>query len=204
MLMINALFFGCAPCGRRLRGSDALMLWRATRPVFAESPPDMLDGLVAGWATLPDIPGAILFVQQGEEVINAGASGTLRKEIEVALRRLNLGSVYVEETDRTALELLALWLITRHLISARCHATEGNDAVPAVSGAGKKAEDHRQSSSGNSVCRRNATIMASSATVRTVERGSFGPVFKSSTVARLRHFATVLGLMPSSLLNCAS
>jgi hypothetical protein len=37
-----------------------------------------------------------------------------------------------------------------------------------------------------------------------VERGSFGPVFKSFTVARLRHFATVFGTMPSSLLNCAS
>ncbi len=31
-----------------------------------------------------------------------------------------------------------------------------------------------------------------------------GPVFKSSTVARFRHFATVFGLMPSSRLNCAS
>jgi hypothetical protein len=29
-------------------------------------------------------------------------------------------------------------------------------------------------------------------------------VFISSTVARLRHFATVLGLMPSSRLSCAS
>lgn len=37
-----------------------------------------------------------------------------------------------------------------------------------------------------------------------LERGSFCPVFKSSTVARLRRFATVLGLMPNSLLNCAS
>jgi hypothetical protein len=54
------------------------------------------------------------------------------------------------------------------------------------------------------VCRRNAAIIVSSASVRTVERGSLGPVFKSATVARLRHFATVLGLIPSSLLNCAS
>jgi len=46
--------------------------------------------------------------------------------------------------------------------------------------------------------------MASSSSVRTVERGSFGPVFMSSTVARLRHFATVLGLIPSSRLSCAS
>jgi hypothetical protein len=40
--------------------------------------------------------------------------------------------------------------------------------------------------------------------VRTVERGSFSPVCKSSTVTRLRHFATVLGLIPSSLLSYAS
>ena len=39
---------------------------------------------------------------------------------------------------------------------------------------------------------------------RILERGFLGPVFKSSTVVRLRHFATVLGLMPSSLLRCAS
>ena len=42
-----------------------------------------------------------------------------------------------------------------------------------------------------------AMIIASSASDRTVERGSDGAVFISSTVARLRHFATVLGLMPS-------
>jgi glycerate kinase len=34
--------------------------------------------------------------------------------------------------------------------------------------------------------------------------GSVGPVFISATVARLRHFATVLGLMPSSRRSCAS
>jgi hypothetical protein len=52
------------------------------------------------------------------------------------------------------------------------------------------------------VWRRNATIAAYSASVKTVERGSVGPVFQSSTVARFRHFATVFGLMPSSWLNC--
>lgn len=50
--------------------------------------------------------------------------------------------------------------------------------------------------------RRRMTITNS--TVRTVERGSVGPVFMSSTVARCRHFATVFGLMLSSRLNCAS
>ena len=43
-------------------------------------------------------------------------------------------------------------------------------------------------SSGNSVWRRKATTIASSASVSTVERGSFGPVFRSSTVARFRHW----------------
>ena len=41
-----------------------------------------------------------------------------------------------------------------------------------------------------------ATIIASSSRLRTVERGSVGPALRSSTVARLRHFRTVFGLMP--------
>jgi hypothetical protein len=49
-----------------------------------------------------------------------------------------------------------------------------------------------------------ATGNASSAVVRTVEQGSFGPVFLSSTDTRLRHFATVFGLIPSSRLSTAS
>jgi hypothetical protein len=40
--------------------------------------------------------------------------------------------------------------------------------------------------------------------VRTFDRGSFGPVFRSSTVARFRHFATVLGLIPNSRLSSES
>jgi hypothetical protein len=41
------------------------------------------------------------------------------------------------------------------------------------------------------------------ASVRVVERGSFGPVFKSSSVAHLRHVAPVFGLMPSSRRSAA-
>lgn len=40
----------------------------------------------------------------------------------------------------------------------------------------------RHSSSGSSVSRRKATTVASSASARIVERGSFGPVLRSSTV----------------------
>ena len=42
--------------------------------------------------------------------------------------------------------------------------------------------------------------MASSASLRTVECGSFGPVLQFATVSRSRHFATVFGLIPNSLL----
>src|SRR5947207_11761857 len=55
---------------------------------------------------------------------------------------------------------------------------------------------YRQSSSGNSVCRRNATTIASSSIDSTVELGCFGPVGRSATKLRLRHLATVFGLMP--------
>jgi hypothetical protein len=41
------------------------------------------------------------------------------------------------------------------------------------------------------------------ASLRTDERGSFGPVLGSSTVSRLRHFATILGLIPSSRISAA-
>jgi len=56
---------------------------------------------------------------------------------------------------------------------------------------------YRQSSSSRSVLLRNATTIASWASVNTVDRGS---VFISSTVARMRHFVTVLALTPSSRL----
>lgn len=52
--------------------------------------------------------------------------------------------------------------------------------------------------------RRNAMIIASSASVRTVERGFAGSVLRSSAVSRFRHFATVFGLIPNSRLNVAS
>ena len=38
----------------------------------------------------------------------------------------------------------------------------------------------------------------------TVDFGSDGPAFMSSTVTRLRQFATFFGLMPSSRLDCKS
>ena len=49
-----------------------------------------------------------------------------------------------------------------------------------------------------------ATTIAASASLSTVDRGSVGPVFISSTLARFRHFATILGLIAGSRLNGAS
>lgn len=46
-----------------------------------------------------------------------------------------------------------------------------------------------------------ATTAASFRSLGTVDRGSWGPVFMSSTDARFRQFATVLGLMPRSRLG---
>jgi hypothetical protein len=46
-------------------------------------------------------------------------------------------------------------------------------------------------------------IIASSSALRTVELGYVGPVLRSSTVSRLRHFATVLTLILSSRLSVA-
>ena len=54
----------------------------------------------------------------------------------------------------------------------------------------------RQSSSGSSVWRRKATITAFSAGLRTVDRGSLGPIGASVVVSRLRHFWIVVGLTP--------
>ena len=42
-------------------------------------------------------------------------------------------------------------------------------------------------------------MIASSSSVRTVERASFGPILASAVVERLRHFCTVVGLTPKRL-----
>ena len=49
------------------------------------------------------------------------------------------------------------------------------------------------------VCRRNATMIASSSLLNIVEHGTVGPVLRSSTVARLCHLRTVFGLSRKSL-----
>lgn len=50
-----------------------------TKAVSWSGDSDSLDELISGWASLAEIPGVIFHVQQGENVIYSGASGTLRK-----------------------------------------------------------------------------------------------------------------------------
>jgi PAS domain S-box-containing protein len=87
--------------------------------------------------------------------------------------------------------------------------SDGHVNIPSARQAAERivADGHRAGdivTSIRALARKAAPIIASSASDRTVERGSVGPVFMSSTVVRFRHFATVLGLMPSSRLNCES
>jgi len=52
--------------------------------------------------------------------------------------------------------------------------------------------------------RTNTTILSSSNSIRTVNRGCLGPAFQPPPVARERHMVTVLELIQSSLLSDAS
>ena len=51
------------------------------------------------------------------------------------------------------------------------------------------------------MCRRKAAINAAIASLRTLERCCFGPVLRSSTISRQRHFARVFRLISNSRLN---
>ena len=112
---------------------------------------------------------------------------------------------HVDEAGRVALEPLALRLAPStsgsREMSWRCRHRCSADRIRwGIEG----CRAWGQWSNGSSVCCREATTIASSVSVGTDERGSFGPVCRSSTVARFRHFAAVLRLIPSSLLGAAS
>lgn len=61
----------------------------------------------------------------------------------------------------------------------------------------------RQPSGGSSLWRRNATTVVLSVSAGTVDRGSFRPVPRCSTVSRFRHLATVLGSRPNARFSAA-
>jgi hypothetical protein len=99
------------------------------------------------------------------------------KHIQLAVFRLHLGNVDMEVTNRVSGELLFLPLSPStsgcRLMPCRCKQRCREERVKCGT-LGCKA--YRQSSSGSSMYLRKATIVASSSSVRTVERTSFGPV----------------------------
>ena len=119
------------------------------------------------------------------------------KEMELAFLGSHFGNVDVEEADRVSFELLLrrlapldIWQLADAVaLKQRCREDRVRCGMVGCSA-------YRQSSSGNRVCRRKATMIASSSIERTVDFGSFGPVGRSATELRWRHLATVFGLIP--------
>ena len=152
---------------------------------------------------LPRRPPVRLFNEFGHGELSGAVDAD--KEIELIFCRLHLGNIDVEEPNRVALELLTPQLVPLDIRQAR-------DAVPLqapVQCRARQVRDRRLPGIETVVQRQlrmtpECAIAASSASVRTVERGSFGPVLTSSTGAGFRHLATVFGIMPSSLLSAES
>ena len=150
-----------------------------------------------------DFPGFRVQFDEGE----LGGAVDGHEQVELALRRLNLSNINMEVTERVGLEPLLGGLVALDLGQATdVVARAASGAGMTGSDAGSSAAGHRgvlrykrspgsfalrSNSSGKSVCLRNATMMASSSTFSTVDLASFGPVGRSATEVRLRHFATV-------------
>src|SRR6266576_965868 len=122
-------------------------------------------------------------------------------QVELALCCSNLSDVDMEIADRVGFEF-SFWAPSfstcgrREMpcrFRQRCNDDRVRCGIVACSA-------YRQSSSGSKVCRRNATTIASSSIDSTVELGCFGPAGRSATQLRLRHLATVFGLMPWRLI----
>ena len=139
--------------------------------------------------------------------VDSTQCGTLRcREREPSTPSMaDKGSFDGKEPDRAALEPLPLRLValsvrqTRDAVARAGHRCSADRVGCGIEG----CRAWRQSSGGSSAWPRSATTIASSAPDRTAERGSCGPVLSSSGAARLRHFATVLGLTSGSRLSVA-
>jgi len=114
------------------------------------------------------------------------------EQIELAFVRRDLGGIR-EVPNRIGLDSLARPSSVRLGESADVVALE-----EAMQRRPRQLIERRQRMS------RNATIKVSSSLERTVDRGTFGPIGRSSTPVRLRHFATVFGLTPYRSLSASS
>src|SRR4051794_26308220 len=114
------------------------------------------------------------------------------EEVELSLGGLHFGDVDVEEADRIRLELFLCRLVAFDLSKTADPMplqTTMHDERVRCGIVGWSA--YKQSSSGRSVCRRKPTMTASSSIDSTVDRGSFGPVRRSTTELRAFHLRTV-------------
>ena len=117
------------------------------------------------------------------------------KQAKLAFCRADFSDIDVEVTDRIAFELFLRGVSParsgKRLMPCR---VKHRWSAARVRWGRVACKAYRQSSSGSSVCRRNATISAFAAFVSTVECGCFGPIGASWTDGRVFHVATVLGL----------
>jgi hypothetical protein len=120
-----------------------------------------------------------------------------RKQIEPTLCGLYFGDIDVEIADRVAFEFFLTGLSAsnsgKREIPWRCRQRCSEERLRCGS-VGWSA--YKQSSSGSRLCRRKATMIASSSAESTVERGCWGPAGRSLTDGRFRRWATVFGLTP--------
>ena len=113
------------------------------------------------------------------------------------MRRLDLGDVYVEEADRIGLERFLGRLVAFDF-------RQPADAVALIAAMQGRTRQVRDGGLQGieAIVERQKRVSAEShgdglfLAVKTVERGSFGPIGASWTKVLLFHFATVLGLMP--------
>lgn len=96
-----------------------------------------LDELVDGWASLRDIPGVILYVEEGDEVVYAQASGTTRKNGEESLTPdtpFHIASVGKLFTSATVLRLYEQGLLDLDAPAAQYVPSETLSGLVVVDG----------------------------------------------------------------------
>ena len=135
-----------------------------------------------------------LRVELGESEL--GSAVDCDEEVKLAFSCADLGQVEVKEADGIGLELPfagrgGAWDFRQAADTVALEAAMEGGAGKVWDGGLKRVQTVVER--GRRVCRRKVTMMASCSGVSTVERG-VGPMGRSSTKERRRHFWMVLGL----------
>jgi hypothetical protein len=175
------------------------------------------------WAARTPVPSSCRPCRPGGSR-QTGLCGQCRQTGRACLRRSEARRCRCEpqvraatEADGIALALLALRLVAFHVrqpgdamalqASGQRRACQGRErrlkGAKAIIQGQERINGGMQRSSPSGGHSNQGRSRPRPASVRVVERGSFGPVFKFSTVARLRHVAPVFGVMPSSRRSAA-